>query len=148
VEYEDILDDLAPCGLSCRKCFANTRGGIVVLSGRLQDRLGAFDVYAERFGAFLPAFEEYPSFKEVLAYLAQGHCEGCRSGTCLYPSCGVTTCYQDQGVDFCFQCNEFPCEKTNFDPHLQRKWVQMNERMGEIGVEGYYEETRDQPRYG
>lgn len=50
-------------------------------------------------------------------------------------------------MDFCFQCSEFLCEKTNFDPHLQRRWVQMNERMGEIGVEGYYEESRDQPRY-
>jgi hypothetical protein len=63
VEYEDILDDLAPCGLSCRKCFADTQGDIAVLSGQLRDRLGAFDVYAERFSAFLPAFKEYPSFK-------------------------------------------------------------------------------------
>lgn len=147
MEYEDILDDLAPCGLSCRKCFANSGGHIATLSTQLQERLGSFDVYAERSSAFLPAFEEYPSFKGLLAYLAQGQCEGCRRGTCLYPNCGVTTCYQDKGVDFCFQCDEFPCERTNFDAHLERRWVGMNERMGEIGVEASYEETRDQPRY-
>lgn len=147
MEYETILEDLAPCGLSCRKCFANAQGDIASLSAQLQERLGSFDVYAERFSSFLPAFEDYPPFKELLAYLAQGHCDGCRGGTCLYPNCGVTTCYQDKGVDFCFECDEFPCDRTNFEPHLERRWRQMNERMREIGVEVYYEESRDQPRY-
>jgi hypothetical protein len=147
VEYDTILKDLAPCGLSCRKCFANSQGDIASLSVQLVERLGSFDVYAERFSAFLPAFEDYPPFKTLLAYLSQGHCDGCRQGTCLYPDCGVTTCYQEKGVDFCFQCNEFPCDRSNFDPHLERRWRQMNERMREIGVEAYYEETKDQPRY-
>ena len=101
--YEDILDDLAPCGLSCRKCFANSEGDIALLSAQSQERLGSFGVYAERFSAFLPAFRDYRPFKELLSYLAQGHCDGCRSGTCLYPNCRVTICYQDKGVDFCFQ---------------------------------------------
>jgi len=52
-----------------------------------------------------------------------------------------------KGVDFCFQCDEFPCEKTNFDPDLKRRWFQMNTRMKEIGVEAYFEETKDLPRY-
>lgn len=147
MEYEDILDDLAPCGLSCRKCFANSRGDIALLSAQLQERLGSFDVYAERFSAFLPAFKDYPPFKELLAYLVQGHCDGCRRGTCLHPNCGVSTCYREQGVDFCFQCDEFPCQETNFDPHLEGRWRQMNERMGEIGVEVCYEESKDLPRY-
>ena len=145
--YDDMLNDLAPCGLSCRKCFANSQGEIAALSRQLQKRLGSFDIYAERFSAFLPAFQDYPPFKELLAYLAQGHCDGCREGICLYPDCGVTTCYQEKGVDFCFQCDEFPCEKTNFGPHLERRWRQMNERMRDVGVEAYYQETRDLPRY-
>jgi len=145
--YEEILADLAPCGLSCRKCFANSKGEIASLSGQLQDRLGSFDIYAQRFSTFLPPFEDYPAFRRLLAFLAQGHCAGCRQGTCLYPACGVTTCYREKGVDFCFQCEEFPCQRTNFDPHLERRWREMNERMREIGVEAYYDETRDQPRY-
>ena len=145
--YEEILADLAPCGLSCRKCFANSKGEIASLSGQLQDRLGSFDIYAQRFSTFLPTFQDYPTFKRLLAFLAQGHCAGCRQGTCLYPDCGVTICYRDKGVDFCFQCEEFPCERTNFDPHLERRWRQMNDRMREVGVEAFYEEIRDQPRY-
>jgi hypothetical protein len=147
MEYEDILDDLAPCGLSCRKCFANCEGEIAALSTQLRERLGAFDIYAERFSAFLPVFTHYQSFKELLAYLAEGECRRCRKGVCLFPNCGVVTCYEEKGVDFCFQCDEFPCDKTNFDPHLERRWIQMNERMREIGVEAYYEETKDLPRY-
>jgi len=147
MEYKDILNDLAPCGLSCRKCFANTEGDIPTLSAQLLERLGSFEIYAQRFSAFLPAFKEYPAFQGLLAYLAQGHCVGCRSGTCLYPNCGVATCFRGKGADFCFQCDEFPCEKTNFDPHLERRWRQMNERMREVGLEAYYEETKDLPRY-
>jgi hypothetical protein len=59
----------------------------------------------------------------------------------------VVTCYQEKGVDFCFQCLEFPCDRTNFDPHLHRRWVAMNRRMKEVGPVGYYVETRDVPRY-
>lgn len=72
MEYECIFDDLAPYGLSCRKCFASSRGEIAVLSRRLQGRLGSSDIDAERFSAFLPAFKDYPTCRELLAYLAQG----------------------------------------------------------------------------
>ncbi|HAK59402.1 MAG TPA: hypothetical protein DCO77_03325, partial [Nitrospiraceae bacterium] len=56
-------------------------------------------------------------------------------------------CYKDQGVDFCFQCQEFPCDKTNFDPNLKQRWISMNTRMKEVGVEAFFEETKDLPRY-
>jgi len=147
VEYKDILDILAPCGLNCHKCFAFSEGEIRMLSTKLQELLGSFDRYAERFSVFLPLFENYPSFKELLIYFTQSDCNGCRAGTCKYPNCGVIACYQKKGVDFCFQCDEFPCEKTNFDSDLKRRWIQMNNRMKEIGVESYFQETEDLPRY-
>jgi hypothetical protein len=147
MNYEDILKEHAPCGLSCRKCFAYTKGDIGRLTTELQEALGSFDRYADRFSAFLPVFKNYPHFKELLAYFTQADCTGCRNGMCKYPDCGVVACYQKKGVDFCFQCDEFPCEKTNFDPDLYRRWLLMNNRMKEIGVEAYYEETKDLPRY-
>ncbi len=147
MKYKEILDILAPCGLNCHKCFAYSEGEIRMLSARLQERLGSFNRYAERFSAFLPVFENYPSFKKLLAYFAQGNCNGCRKDTCKYPNCGVIACYKQRGVDFCFQCDEFPCEKTNFDPDLKRRWIQMNNRMKKIGVESYFEETKNLPRY-
>lgn len=83
----------------------------------------------------------------MLQYLTQADCDGCRNGTCKYPGCGVVQCYISKGVDFCFQCKEFPCDKTNFDPHLKERWIMMNKRMKEIGVEKYYTETKDLTRY-
>jgi hypothetical protein len=127
MEYREILDFLAPCGLNCRKCLAHTEGEIAGHSIELQKLLGNFDIYAERFSNFLPVFQNYPSFKKLLSYLAEPDCQGCRH--------------------FCFQCAEFPCEKTNFDPHLKARWIKMNRRMKEIGVEAYYEEIKDVRRY-
>jgi hypothetical protein len=60
----------------------------------------------------------------------------------------VIRCFKSKGVDYCFQCDEFPCDKTNFDPHLLQRWIDMNMRMKSIGVEAFYEETKELPRYG
>ncbi|UCH63159.1 MAG: DUF3795 domain-containing protein [Fidelibacterota bacterium] len=147
MEYKEILDILAPCGLNCCKCYAYSVGEIKIHSTKLQELLGSFDKYAERFSAFLPIFKSYPSFKELLQHFTKANCNGCRKGTCIYPDCGVITCYQNKGVDFCFQCDEFPCEKTNFDLDLKGRWIQMNNRMKEIGIESYYQETNNLPRY-
>jgi len=147
MEYQEILSFLAPCGLSCRKCFAYSKGEIGHHSKKLQELLGNFDIYAERFSRFLPQFKNYPSFKKMLAYFAAPDCLNCRQGTCKYANCGVVDCYQKKGVDFCYQCDEFPCNKNNFDPHLEKRWLQMNSRMKEIGVEAYYEENKDVCRY-
>jgi len=147
MEYEEIKNILAPCGLSCLKCMAYTDGEIRHHATELKRLLGSFDIYAERFSEFMPVFAKYPSFKEVLAIFLTSDCKGCRNGDCIYPNCGVAACYKDKGVDFCFQCDDFPCDHTNFDQHLQKRWLKMNQRMNEIGVEAYYEETKDQPRY-
>ena len=147
MEYDEILNYLAPCGLNCRKCMANKEGEIKNLSKALQKLLGNFDKYAERFSAFLPVFKKYPAFKELLEYFCRADCAGCRNGSCKYPNCGVSACYRRKGVDFCFQCEEFPCGKTNFDPDLKRRQIKMNNRMKEIGLEAYFEETKDLPRY-
>lgn len=147
MDYQEVLQHLAPCGLNCRKCLANVDGPIRAASTALQEALGSFDSYAERFSRFEKVFAGYPAFKEVLAYLAQGDCRGCREGTCKFFDCAVMACHKAKGVDFCFQCPEFPCERTNFDPNLRARWLQMQLRMREIGVEAFFEETKDLPRY-
>ena len=147
MDYQQILNILAPCGLNCDKCFANSNGKIQKHSLELQRLLGNFDIYAKRFSRFLPQFKNYPIFKTMLNFFTKADCEGCRKGTCKYPDCGVVLCYKEKNVDFCFQCSDFPCEKTNFDPHLKKRWIQMNNRMKEIGVEAYYNETKDLSRY-
>ncbi|MBN1533330.1 MAG: DUF3795 domain-containing protein [Spirochaetes bacterium] len=145
--YDEILKILAPCGLSCGKCMAFADGEIKRHSARLRELLGSFDGYAERFSKFRPVFENYPRFRELLEHFAGAGCRGCRAGDCTYPDCGVSPCIREKGIDFCFQCDEFPCEKSNFDENLKARWIAMNRRMKEVGVERYYGETKDLPRY-
>lgn len=148
MKYKEILDILAPCGLNCRKCLFYSNGEIRKHSIKLKELLGSFDKYAERFSGIInPIFKNYSYFKDLLAYFTQADCKGCREGECKYSNCGVFTCFHQKGVDFCFQCDEFPCEKTNFDLDLKRRWIQMNNRMKEIGVEAYFEKSKNLSRY-
>jgi hypothetical protein len=147
MEYNEILKILAPCGLNCMKCLIYKDGEIRSVSKRLVALLGSFDRYAQRFSSFQAVFKGYPQFKELLDHFSHADCTGCRTGGCSYPGCIVMKCTQDMGVDFCFQCTEFPCNQTTFDPDLKRRWIDMNTRMKQVGVQAYYEETKDMPRY-
>ena len=148
--YDKILNSISPCGLNCKKCFAHDDGDIRKYSLKLEEKLGNFDVYAKRFVTLLdnPIFKKYGDFKIMLDFFASENCKGCRKENCkLFKNCGVRSCHQEKNMDFCFQCDNFPCNKTNFDEHLQKRWVQLNERIREIGIEAFYAETKDKPRY-
>jgi hypothetical protein len=147
MRYTKILDELAPCGLNCSTCVFNSKGKIKSLSISLQECLGSFDNYANRFSNFQPEFQNYPNFKTLLEFLSKVECDGCRSGTCKNPDCEVLQCSSKRNIDFCFQCNEFPCEKTNFDDDLKTRWLQMNNKMKEIGVKRYYQKMIGTPGY-
>ena len=49
--------------------------------------------------------------------LEDTHCKGCRDENGLIPflhlkkPCQLLACSQDKGVDFCCDCEEFPCER-------------------------------------
>lgn len=145
-----ILETLAPCGLNCQKCFAHVDGDIRKHSLKLKEKLGNFDIYAQRFETLLgnPVFKKYPDFKEMLDFLASENCRGCRHEQCkLFKNCGVRACHQEKDIDYCHQCDDFPCNKTGFDEHLHARWIKLNERIKAVGIDQYYEETKDQHRY-
>jgi len=148
MDYPSIVEVIAPCGLDCGKCLAFQGGAIRRHSQALVELLGPnFDQYAQRFTGMNPVFEAYPDFKELLAFLARGSCRTCRQGECLFQACRVRGCAPEKGVDFCFQCPEFPCAETGFPAPLEARWRRNNELMRELGVEGYFERIKDQPRY-
>ena len=150
MDYDQIKDRLAPCGLHCGKCFAFVDGEIKNNSIKLKESLGDFDIYARRFVDLInePVFKKYSDFKELLSYFALVECRGCRKEKCkIFKDCKVRDCSENKGVDFCFQCNDFPCENTGFDKHLHKRSVDINMRIKEIGVENYYNEVKDKSRY-
>lgn len=107
-------------------------------------------MYAQRFVEMLnePVFAKYADFKEFLDHLSVATCQGCRKEKCkLFKTCNVRACSEEKQVDYCFQCSCFPCENTGFDEHLYKRFVAINKRMQEVGVEKYYEEVKDLPRY-
>lgn len=84
----------------------------------------------------------------MLRYFSEAKCNGCREQACaLFKNCNVRDCYRGKGIDFCFQCASFPCEQTGFDEHLQKRFISINEKIRKIGIENYYEEIKDVPRY-
>jgi hypothetical protein len=145
-----ILQRVAPCGLYCGGCFAFYDGKIKNLSLKLKEALGDFDVYANRFVELLdePTFLKYPYFKEMLNYFSKSDCCGCRNAKCkLFAACNVRECSARKEIEYCYQCKDFPCTNTGFDEHLFRRFTTNNLRIKEIGIERYYLEVRDVPRY-
>ena len=145
-----IKEAIAPCGLCCETCFAHVDGDIRKYSMKLKEKLDNFHIYAERFETALgvPIFSKYPAFKEMLDYFASENCTGCRNEPCkLFKGCGVPACHQEKGIDFCFECEQFPCENTNFFPGLYKAWVMINEKIREMGIEQYSEIARSRSRY-
>jgi hypothetical protein len=147
---KELLDKIGTCGLLCEKCFAYENGIIKHHAEQLKNCLGGFDNYAKRFATLLenPVFEKYPDFKELLKLFAQGTCKGCRNQEChLFQGCKVRNCYKEKKVDYCFQCSRFPCSNTGFDENLKLRWVKINMKIRETGLEKYYKLIKDKPRY-
>jgi hypothetical protein len=146
----DIIDKFGPCGLLCEKCFAYNNGQIKLHAEQLKNNLGDFDNYAKRFVTLLdePVFDKYAGFKEFLNLLSSSNCQGCRKQEChLFKACKVRHCYKDKEVDYCYQCEDFPCNNTGFDDNLTQRWLSINHKIRKIGLESYYNEIKDQPRY-
>ncbi len=150
MKTNSLLNKLAPCGLSCEKCFAYKSSDIKKHSIALRECLGNFDKHAARFSVLLdePVFNLYPYFKTHLNFFANTDCEGCRKNTCkLFKACRVRECAKEKKIDFCYLCPEFPCNNTGFDENLETRWLQINARMKQVGIDIYYEETKDDKRY-
>jgi len=93
MEHKDKLQLVSPCGYCCAKCPAH-EGGCTdkVVVGKMAKRANM-------------SVEKFESFR----------CPGCRP-TQGSPRGGVVCptydcCVNRQGLDFCYQCEDFPCLK-------------------------------------
>lgn len=71
-------------------------------------------------------------------------CPGCagKGFTAVHPPCGVLSCCQRKGIEYCFSCKEYPCKKydgadlfDSFITHKNRFWDL--EKAKRIGMKGY-----------
>lgn len=95
----------------------------------------------------VPALAEYERFREILCLFAGADCPGCRAGGSPLPFCAARTCFREQKVDFCFQCDLYPCDRNQYPENLGQRWRACNDRMREVGAEQYYQESLEKPRY-
>ncbi len=117
---EPDIRQAAVCGLFCTACtvFIGTRED--------PDRL---KVMAERLQI---------SVEEL-------SCEGCRAEnrSLRCQTCQFVSCAAEKGVDFCSECDEYPCEDLKeFQaamPHRIELWDDL-ERIRDVGYEQWFEE--------
>jgi len=74
-------------------------------------------------------------------------CPGCagKGFEKVHPSCGVLSCSQREGVDYCYLCDEFPCKKYHNADQADSFITQKNqlkdlERAKSIGLKEYQSE--------
>jgi hypothetical protein len=145
--YDDVVSRLAPCGLDCERCVNYAEGTVTTLAAALGEALEGFDTMAPRVADRVPALASYGGFREVLDFFVHAGCTGCRAGGSQLPFCAARTCFREQGVDFCFQCSEYPCERNSYPENLAERWRARNDRMREVGAERFYAESLSEPRY-
>ena len=70
------------------------------------------------------------------------HCWGCWASNrhCWGKKCFFRKCAGDKGIDFCYQCHEYPCTKLG---NFYKKHPQAKENLtqiSKIGIESYVSE--------
>lgn len=100
--------------------------------------------------------QKNPEMREKLAAalsvpLDKAACEGCRPQkgriTVLNPekTCKIFLCVGEKGIDFCHECDDFPCER--FQPYADQANFPHNTKMYQLcmmkklGLEAWAEET-------
>jgi hypothetical protein len=144
---EDIVACLAPCGLDCNRCVWRLHGEVQVEAERLVRALEGFDKMAPLLSERVPALAHYEEFLEVLSFFSGADCLSCRDGGSQLSFCSARVCFREKGVDFCFECDEYPCTRNRYPENLLQRWRTNNDRMREVGVERYYQERLERPRY-
>ena len=154
---ERLLDYLPPCGLVCYTCAGFADGAI-------KEHSEALVKYWEGFREFLDArttdqnrhrLEAHDRFIERLKKDSAPPCPGCRKidgkGPGCIKGCLIPQCIKEHGVDFCANCNEFPCAKMSesdvYDEGLKKAFYERGLQIKEIGAKKFFEIYKDVPHY-
>jgi ribosomal protein L40E len=110
-------------------------------------------------GLFCPACTVYiasmeePARLEILAQMSdlpveKMKCYGCHSENPIFlaENCKMVQCAASKGIDFCFECDEYPCEhlkkfQAEF-PHRIELWSSQ-ERIKQVGYKKWFDEMVD-----
>jgi len=147
MKREEILDRIAPCGIDCARCANFKTGDIAKNSRALQGDLGNFRKMAAKMSGFYTPFKDFEAFEKILGIFADASCEGCRAGGGKVPDCAAKSCYKEKSVDFCGECEEFPCSNNKVRGDLYERWLANGKSIKENGIERFYDDAARKPRY-
>lgn len=90
---EDIAHNTAPCGIDCFNCEF-------------------FHTNIDGFFSAMPAARK-SAFEARGMTIDKLRCNGCREGGCttIGGKCDTLECVKQKGVEFCYECKDFPCSK-------------------------------------
>ena len=113
--------------------------------------------FAERYGSLRVMANAYQTcnfdeFMKGLKWLASQEkpCKGCRfgGGWSWWGDCPVRDCCSQKDIDFCYQCQEFPCKRLKEEPLLDSKkaMIEANNQMKAMGIEVWIQQLRKKYR--
>lgn len=112
---------VAYCGLHCGECGTYQGKFFRMLSRELKELIEARGDpdWVPRFGGVDFNYEEFLKGLTYYTKLKSGcfNENPCKGG-CQIPGCTIKPCAKERGVEICFECDEFPCEK--FSGFLER----------------------------
>lgn len=144
--YEEAVKELGPCGNDCSRCANYEKGEIVLLSGELINKLDNFENMVEKIKGFMPIFNYYNEFLDILKHFSRGNCRGCRLSNKPTNQCSINTCHKKEKVNFCFECPKYPCEPSTYSESLNVMWRRNNDVM-KVDMDGFYKEQKNRCRY-
>jgi len=155
MDKQQILNYVAPCSLLCYTCPAYKEGAICHHAEQLCNYfVGYHDFMIDNIPPeYKHVPEKFAEFHKILLMQAQPKCDGCRNNPapgCSIKGCIIPDCTKERGVNFCGECNEFPCENVNTGIYSQKvldRWLRGNHRIKEVGVERFFNEESSKSHY-
>jgi hypothetical protein len=152
----DNEDLMTYCGGYCGECalfsgFTALRETASVLS-ELVDIHGLQNWIPQ---AWLPEAEnkfDFTEFRKGLAFFSNAEsflvCRKCCKEGGGFHECLMRKCCQERGIDICFDCGDFPCNKVEWHPRMIKradaykklgkdKWLRQEEKKANKGFELY-----------
>lgn len=150
MEKKEILEKVAPCSLICCTCSGYEKGIICESAKNLLHYLKGIKEFYEK---HMPGVvKDYTNFEGILTMYSSAPCRGCRSGEhngCSIGGCFILECSKEHGVDFCGECDEFPCKKVSdlFEEEVYKQWLNGNQQIKDNGIECFVLKNCDRPHY-
>ena len=140
---EELLRNVAPCGLVCYTCGGCDYGVLKECSKKLVNHL---DGITDFLGKDTPSAKNIEAGYPMLEFFMDFNCPGCRdeNHNCQIENCVYRECTKSKQIDFCAECDDFPCNKPQLIPY---EWEGANTRIREVGIERFFEEEKIKPHY-